>query len=628
MFTPSGTRPPPTRWWGAIAAALGYRFSAPRPPRELLLDHLAGRRLLLVLRQYGRERLEAAGELEAVRRRHALWWAQFLESRRDALACAGAALRKAEGVLDDLQGAWEWISAHGEPAQIDGFLDGLWRIYRLTGRYQEAVFAIERTAGVCAPPTLTAKWVRWQADALYQMGEVGQGEVRVRHSLLLLSEGVPTGRLGWTAKLAGEIARHAILLSPRRAADPAEGEAAAQAAHAYYMLGQIAYLQGRPQVLVACGFAMANRAVRCRDGLAVARAFGALGMVMGCMRLRTLARRYCDTALAEARRTPGSLAEAFACQVVGIYCCGIAQFERGLDLLDRAARLFAQHHMPRYRTECEALRAKVLHFTGRAFRDAFEEHRRYGAVAEAVGDPHARHWSLVGQAETQLRLGEVGLEQIIGWLEQARGITADVGDGERLRLWGVLALALARAGDASAALAAVEEALSLEQAIAIPPFYVLEGYAGTAEALLALGEDNHARTRALARLPRALRHMHRFALRYPLAAPRSLVFEAAHSRRAGRAARARRLAERAAALARRHGMLYEQALALAEQGLAQAETGSARAADLLHEAERLCRQIGARHEGERLAVLLGSAPPSARTASPRTPLAAGSRMVD
>ena len=107
-------------------------------------------RLLETIRQYGRERAVESGELAAVQRRHAEWYARFAEQGQSELRGPGqeAWLDRLEAEHDNLRAALEWSADHEDDAGVQmslaGALRWFWfvRGYWTEGRrWLEAVLA-------------------------------------------------------------------------------------------------------------------------------------------------------------------------------------------------------------------------------------------------------------------------------------------------------------------------------------------------------------------------------------------------------------------------------------------------------------------------------------------------------
>ncbi|HMA37425.1 MAG TPA: tetratricopeptide repeat protein [Chloroflexia bacterium] len=116
--------------------------------RELLLglvnkslvvaEEAAGYRFLELLRQYAAEKLDAAGETEALRRRHASYFLALAEEAAPALRSGAqrAAVARLEGAHDNLRAALEWALT-ADAATTLRLVGSLWYFWGLRGYWSE-----------------------------------------------------------------------------------------------------------------------------------------------------------------------------------------------------------------------------------------------------------------------------------------------------------------------------------------------------------------------------------------------------------------------------------------------------------------------------------------------------------
>ena len=130
-------------------------------------------RLLDTLRAYALERASDAGELQALRKVHAEWWARWLDERYAELH-TDAVLEHVEGFHDNLRAALDWGL---EDAQLGLFLlERLARSWENLGRDLDAVSAIER---LLTPENADRHGHEWiaAANAAQHIVAVTQGDV-------------------------------------------------------------------------------------------------------------------------------------------------------------------------------------------------------------------------------------------------------------------------------------------------------------------------------------------------------------------------------------------------------------------------------------------------------------------
>jgi tetratricopeptide (TPR) repeat protein len=129
------------------------QVSQSTPPRFTMLE---------TVREYALERLEEAGEAEAVRDQHAGYYAGALEGWGADLKGPRQleALAEIEADLDNARAAWEWAVKCG-PGQaldrqqidwLDRALEGLYTFYEWRGRYEEGVVACQKAVEALGQP--------------------------------------------------------------------------------------------------------------------------------------------------------------------------------------------------------------------------------------------------------------------------------------------------------------------------------------------------------------------------------------------------------------------------------------------------------------------------------------------
>jgi len=102
-----------------------------------------------LLRQYGNERLgQTPGEEKAIRDRHCVYYATFLQDREARLIGReqGEALAEIEAEIDNVRAAWGWALSQGRTEDIDRSLGSLAEFYHVRAWYQEGEAAFARAA--------------------------------------------------------------------------------------------------------------------------------------------------------------------------------------------------------------------------------------------------------------------------------------------------------------------------------------------------------------------------------------------------------------------------------------------------------------------------------------------------
>jgi tetratricopeptide (TPR) repeat protein len=143
--------------------------------------------MLETVREYAREWLEESGEAEAVRDRHAAYyaaalgeWATDLKGLRQL-----EALQEIDADVDNARAAWNWAIEQGQVEWLDRALEGLCLFYEWRGRYGEGEAACQKAADRLEEPSLrmsataeSSQRLRVLAHALVWQGSFGHVLVR------------------------------------------------------------------------------------------------------------------------------------------------------------------------------------------------------------------------------------------------------------------------------------------------------------------------------------------------------------------------------------------------------------------------------------------------------------------
>ena len=146
-------------------------------------------RLLDTVRQYGRERLEEAGESEATQSAHRDWCSSIVEFAADQIRGGRQQARWLELLElqhDDLHTALEWSWSHGDPASLKIAVDAAWFWY-LHGHWDEAHRSLERSIAVeGVDPALKARGSAWAGVFGWRRGDLDQARESAEASLRIL----------------------------------------------------------------------------------------------------------------------------------------------------------------------------------------------------------------------------------------------------------------------------------------------------------------------------------------------------------------------------------------------------------------------------------------------------------
>ncbi|HEX5303772.1 MAG TPA: helix-turn-helix domain-containing protein [Streptosporangiaceae bacterium] len=161
--------------------------------------------LLETIREYGTEQLEAHGEAEAARHRHAAWYLALAEQAAPALAGPGvvAWLARLDAEHDNLRAALRWTLDQGDGAGAQRLAGALGRYWAHRGHLSEGR--------------------QWCAEALARSGDSGAGTILVRINCLVAAGQLAIGQAAYGE--AERLAAEAVALA-REHGGPAEQAAA------------------------------------------------------------------------------------------------------------------------------------------------------------------------------------------------------------------------------------------------------------------------------------------------------------------------------------------------------------------------------------------------------------------
>ncbi|MDQ3694309.1 MAG: tetratricopeptide repeat protein [Chloroflexota bacterium] len=206
--------------------------------RDVKPDQKPRFQLLETVRAYALDRLETSGEAEAMRGRHADYFAGlaeatglFLQWQRDT----GASVRLLESDLDNLRAAVAWAFERGALATFLRLVAALQHYWQLSGRVLEGRVWLDRAVAVCAaaPLPLRATVLREAAWFARHLTDHDRAEALGEQALALSREQGDTAAivhaltlLGWVAEEQGRFARalafhEEALALGRRLGDPA-----------------------------------------------------------------------------------------------------------------------------------------------------------------------------------------------------------------------------------------------------------------------------------------------------------------------------------------------------------------------------------------------------------------------
>ena len=359
--------------------------------------------------------------------------------------------------------------------------------------------------------------------------------------------------------------------SPRRAA-------LIEAALTYDRLGELFYFMAEPIHLIYAWLRSLNLAEVAGSKPELARAY-ANGSISAAQiaPVRSLAGLYGRLALETAEGQDDLSALAWVLQLDCIRNMILGHWTHAIDSGIRGAEINKQIGRLRWWEETWGSTGVAFNLKG-DFALGEKTWREVYASGHERGDKQVQLWSLCGQATAALRLGTTGhANAALALLEKAKELLIDYEYAlgpEEIRVYGLLAQAQLRKGEAESALQATELASTLIGAELLPStFYTFEGYVGPPLVYLSLWETQAGprqkivQEESYARLAwQACKGLRGFARVFPFGQPRSWFFLGKYAWLAGKSGKAHKAWAKSMAYAEKLEMPYEQGLAHFEIG--------------------------------------------------------------
>ena len=442
--------------------------------------------------------------------------------------------------------------------------------------YAEAVTLLGRALDIAATdpsvPVEVAPAERLLGEALFGLGRLEDSQARLERAVRHLGGAVPVPSLSRSAvTVAGQVVRQGLhRLAPSvfigRARTPDARARLLLLSRCYERMGHCHYLLGRSLQTVCASLLNLNASEQAGPSPELARSYGTQIVGAGMVGQHRMARMYMRLAREAVRDIADPSVLAWVDQMVATYSVGAGGWTDMDEVVPRSMAIHQALGDRRRLQEIVIVGACSDYFRGR-FTESVAAGDRIASQASA-GELQPQLWS------TALRVQAGQIQR--GAAETIRMLTGNAVIGrtwhsvEGLWLAGTTARCYLRAGDLDGA--RLEAARALELMPKSPPVagFVLEGYAGAAEALLALwaGADHETARRAAdhADLIRCLATLERFAGNFPVGEPRAALCRGIYERAKGRAVHAATAFERSLAAGERLQMPYEVALAAAELG--------------------------------------------------------------
>lgn len=575
-----------------------------------------------LLRHYASQQLAKRPELHDVHQRHSQCYAAFIVTHSDGLHRAEqATLAEVEQELDNLQAGYRWAMRHGDWATVDCYVEELGSFLRMTNRLPEAVelytqalarsessgHRTGRGADEVDHRLRRARWTAYLGDIYWVLGQLRPSRHYLEQAVALLNWPAPqtSGRLA--SALAGQVMaqlRQRIRPALPRGQDEPARMALLVGSQAYEVLSRVYFVDNLPGHSLHAALRALNLGEQAGPSPELVRAYAVGCLTAGSIPWHGRAEHYSRRALETAQQVDDPKSLAWALELIGIYRLGMGQWERAQSALQTAAGTAdAAGERPRWE-EVVGLLGAIAYFQGN-FGESQQLYQRVNDSIRqrwAAGDAQYEVPGLAGQAQCVLRLGRT--EETIRLLSTISGLPVEkIGQANEIWTHGLLALAHWRQGERGAARQLAESILHRMTQSTPNAAYTLEGYACTAEVLLALAEHDAGGVDNAAQAARqAVQVLQRFARSFALGRPRAWLWQGTLAWLTGRQGRAVRAWQTSLAQAEQLAMPYEQGLAHYEWGR-HLPAGAAERSAHLNQALTLFREIHADYDQVRVEAL-------------------------
>ncbi len=523
----------------AVAISGGTLATIASLTAKSLLQRVRGRLdVHPLLRDFGESKLRESPMNAAVREAHARHFSALLQTghRRFRTHADTTILDDLRAEQGNLRTVFDQLIDTRSVEALTGFVSGLWTLYRMQGWFDEAAIFLERALALPGlPPPTAARWRLWLSDACFQLGRhadcrTAALECVQGHGDITAEDGSP--RWHMLRELACTLIGHRW-----RWAD-LDQAAVDNIARAHNRLAHVYFYEGDRPRFVASTLRSIN--IDRAGNLPAHMASGAL--VLSYTPFKTLAARYAARAARLLDRS-GMAERAWAHEQLCLYWLANGDFDAAAMHGRAGADIFASLRQYRSWGECTALVGYAHQFSGRLpeARAAMQVLHDEGVrVREAASEL----WGLLALRAMDLRIGPDGpvgdLDQDLDTIDKLAAQVVDPNTG--LLRHGVLAWRFARAGRSAEAVASVDTFCRVFDRASMTSIYAVNGFIGSAMALMDLSHRQAVEPRALARLSeRLFEHARSFGRVLPGARPQLTHLQGLWWIASGRPARGERL---------------------------------------------------------------------------------------
>lgn len=528
------------------------------------------------VRQFAAARLnEQPGDVSTIHRRHTAYYAALAAAQETPAGGVpdetSVALFDRE--LENLRLALEYALGDNDIARVASLLESLLPYFRYKGWNREIVTTMEQACTMTGVPlAVQARWQRWWADALYQMGELHACTDRIEQLLRMVGKPLPVNAWQGVWFATREFSRqilHRLNLRPAARINPSKQAILVEQARALERYGQAGYfLDAQTEFLT--GVANINDAESANAHEFLAAGYATVALMLANIAMYRGAAYYQRLALHNIERDTNVAHRAFVLEVIGLnffiagnWAAAHRMWEEGVVLANLSARR-------RFSLEIQMVNAIAFGIPG-DYHTALTQAERVLPLARELSDAVVQAWSLLAQAEFCLHVDDNPATRALPLIVQAQALPAsEVNKSEHFRIFANLAPVALRTGDTVQAAQALDRSLAILDIMVLPANWAFEGYANVPDTALALLENPDLspaeRRENMKRAKHACAILHKFACAHRFARPRALIFAGILNWQKGRQKRAFKTWQKAAAVAAELSMRYDIARAQFEIG--------------------------------------------------------------
>ncbi len=422
-----------------------------------------------------------------------------------------------------------------------------------------------------------ARWQRSLGEANLRLGNWQAAGRNTEAALALLDHPLPTNPAVLAAEFLTQTAKQIAyrLRAPYPASatklDEQERLVLLEASHALRTVAQVYWFSEDRYPFAYAGLYHANLAQRLGLSPELGEGFATMGLALGGIPLHRLARAYFRWSLEIANEIDDLAARSWIFELAGAYLIFVGDWSEARRLFEEGARLASQLGYFRLLDQHRAFLAVMAYYRGR-FGSSI---RHWDDVFKSAGrrdDIQPQYWRLLGNTECGLWLVN-DPEGAMRNIDEAQGLLAakNLSPNDRTRIHGIRARVHLRAGDNRLAEKEAKRTLEMAEGTEFLIPYCYEGYTAPAEVFLTLLE-NEADESSLDRrstadlVHRSLKIVRKLDYRYPIFAPRGLLYQGRFEWLSGRRTKAQKAWLKGIDLAQELDMPHEAGLLHLEYG--------------------------------------------------------------